>query len=318
MDHRPQQLEDASPPQYRFWGSQRPPEDFRPLQVATTPAPSGSQAAQEDPVAPTSATMRLYGPIDSWGGFWGVSASEFTAALDEVGAVRELHLRINSPGGEVYEAIAIANALREHPARVVAHVDGLAASAASFIAAAADELVMGRNAELMIHDAWGISIGNAADMRGVADRLDAISDNIASIYSAKAGGDAASWRELMLAETWLSDGEAVASGLADRIAGDEPQGDEAAKNRFDLSAFRARGRTAARAPQLPVPRQESSPGFNTCCATDTCCSPDCNGTFCCHGDPGGCVGDCCAAKDSYAARHARRRHDMAAARHGLA
>lgn len=207
--------------------------------------------------APTStgddkvAVFRLYDPIDSWGGYWGTSAKEFATALDELpDTIEEIQLHINSPGGDVFEGIAILNALRSHDARVVAIVDGLAASAASFIAAGADECVMARNSELMIHDAWGFCVGNAADMRDLADLLDHLSDNIASIYAAKAGGDTANWRAAMAAETWYSADEAVDAGLADRIDGATTTDD--AKNRFDLSIFNYAGRSQAPGPQHPT------------------------------------------------------------------
>lgn len=229
-------------PSYRFRGRVAPSARAKTPIRAETPTPE---------VVDGVATMRLYDPIDSWGDVWGVSAKEFVQALDEVGDVGEIRLHINSPGGEVWEGIAILNALRNHPARVVAVVDGLAASAASFIAAGADEVVMGRNTELMIHDAWGLGLGNAADLRDLASRLDKISDNIASVYADKAGGTVESWRASMLAETWYSADEAVAAGLADRIEGAEPKG---AKNAFDLSVFKHAGR--AQAPEPTLPREE--------------------------------------------------------------
>lgn len=224
---------------YRFRGHERPRDGIR--ASVLTPDVTGSVA-----------TLRLFDPIDSWGGEWGVSAKEFAAALDALpDDTTEIQLHINSPGGEVYEGIAILNALRAHAARVVAVVDGLAASAASFIAAGADEVVMGRNTQLMIHDAWGLCVGNAADMRDVGARLDKISDNIASVYAAKAGGSVESWRSAMLAETWYSAQEAVAVGLADRV--DEPADvDEAtAAGAFDLSMFTYQGRDQAPPPPVP-------------------------------------------------------------------
>ena len=194
------------------------------------------------------ATLRLYDPIDSWGGEWGVSAKEFVGALGALPAdTAEIRLHVNSPGGEVYEGITMLNALRNHKARVVVVVDGIAASAASFVAAGADETVMGQNSQLMIHDAWGLGMGNAADMRGLADVLDKISDNIASIYSVKAGGDVAAWRTAMLAESWYSADEAVAAGLADSVA-EIP----AASNAFDLSIFAHKGRAEAPVPPSPA------------------------------------------------------------------
>lgn len=229
-------------PLYRFRGHQ--------------PPTAGARASiLPGDVANGVATLRLYDPIDSWGGEWGVSAKEFAATLDELpDDTAEIRLHINSPGGEVYEGVTILNTLRNHRARVVAVVDGLAASAASFIAAGADEVVMGRNSQLMIHDAWGLCLGNAADMRDVAARLDKISDNIASVYAAKAGGPVESWRAAMLAETWYSAEEAVEVGLADRVE-EAPPADQ---NLFDLSVFTYAGREKAPAPVAPSADDEGA------------------------------------------------------------
>ncbi len=230
-----------------------------------TPPKPGARASvlnlvEVDASSDGVAVLRLYDPIDSWGGDWGVSAKEFSRALDALpDDTAEIRLHLNSPGGEVFEAVTILNNLRRHKARVVAVVDGLAASAASFLAAGADELVMGRNSQLMIHDAWGVAIGNAADMRDIAGRLDALSDNIASIYAAKAGGTVEEWRAAMLAETWFSADEAVAAGLADSVDGADDEADKA-RNSFDLSAFKHAGRDEAPAPVVAVqPEPEPEP-----------------------------------------------------------
>lgn len=205
-----------------------------------------------------TATIRLYDPIDSYGDWWGVSAKEFVTALDEIPErVDEIRLHINSPGGDVFDGIAILNALRNHPARVVAIVDGIAASAASFIATGVDELVMAKNSELMIHDAWGLCVGNAADMMSMADMLAKNSDNIASIYAEKAGGDLAAWRAVMEAETWYTAEEAVAAGLADRV--DDRKKVDDPKARFDLSIFTYAGRDAAPAPAATIDQPEEAP-----------------------------------------------------------
>lgn len=202
------------------------------------------------PVEDGTAVLRLYDPIDSWGGEWGVSAKEFVAALDALPAdVNTIELHINSPGGEVFEGIAVMNALRNHSAKVVAVVDGLAASAASFVACAADELVMGQNSELMIHNARGVCIGEAKDMHAFGDLLNHLSSNIAAVYASKAGGTAADWLETMSGEAWFSAEEAVAAGLADRVA-ETPK----PTNTFDLSVFAHAGRTDAPAPKVPAPR----------------------------------------------------------------
>lgn len=196
-----------------------------------------------------TAVIRLYDPVDGYGEDWGVSAKEFAAALDALPSnVAEIRLHINSPGGDVFDGVAIVNALRAHPARVVAVVDGIAASAASFIACAADETIMAPNSELMIHDAWGLCVGNASEMKSMAVMLDHISDNIASIYAEKAGTDVALWREAMSTETWYSAAEAVAAGLADQVAKAKGDTEGAAKARHDLSIFTYAGRTEAPTP----------------------------------------------------------------------
>lgn len=198
---------------------------------------------------PGVAVLRLYDPIDSWGEFWGVSAKEFAQVLDDLGEdVTTIRLHINSPGGEVWDGLAILNALRQHPARVQVVVDGIAASAASFIAMAGDEVLMAPNSELMIHDAWGLCMGNAADMQRTADYLAHESDNIAQAYAGRAGGTAAEWRELMREETWFTAEEAVTAGLADRVLDGTPEAATEAKARFDLSMYAHAGRSQAPAP----------------------------------------------------------------------
>lgn len=209
----------------------------------------------EPVVEGTRATMRLYDPIDDWGGWWGISAKEFTQVLDRLPAdVDEIELHINSPGGVIFDGWAIVNSLRSHKAKVIAVVDGLAASMASVVAVAADEVVMAPNSELMIHDVSGVIWGNAADMAEFAELLDHFSDNIASLYAAKAGGTTAEWRETMKGEAWFSADEAVAAGLADRV-------DSAAtgvRDGFDLAGFRYQGR--ALAPKPPILTGEAGTG----------------------------------------------------------
>ncbi len=203
-------------------------------------------------------SLRLYDPIDDWGGSWGVSAREFVATLDELPEnTAEIRLLINSPGGLVWEGLAILNALRAHPARVVAVVEGVAASAASFIAAGVDELHVMKNAELFIHNAWGLAMGNATDMTKMAADLAHEDRNIASIYAEKAGGTSADWLAAMAAETWYSAEEAVEAGLADRLLDPKRDGDDTAKARarFDLSVFAHAGRADAPAPAMPAGRR---------------------------------------------------------------
>lgn len=196
-------------------------------------------------------------------GYFGVTAAEFVYDLNTLNASK-IDVHINSPGGEVFDGIAIFNALKNHPANVTCYVDALAASAASFIAQAGDRVVMARNATMMIHDASGLCIGNAADMRTLADLLDKSSDTIASIYADRAGGGLAHWRNLMKAESWFNADEAVTAGLADVVAGSPgATPEDIPRNAWDLSVFRYAGRERAPAPELanktPTPPPSPTP-----------------------------------------------------------
>jgi ATP-dependent protease ClpP protease subunit len=160
----------------------------------------------------TAAEVFIY---DEIGGSFGVDANEFIQDLQGIKA-KEITVRINSPGGSVFDAIAIYNSLIQHPANITTRVDAMAASAASIIAMAGDTVEMMVGSQLMIHDAMGTEMGNARDMREMAKFLDLQSDNLASIYANKAG-DKQDWRALMLAETWMFAQEAVDFGLADSV-----------------------------------------------------------------------------------------------------
>lgn len=176
-------------------------------------------------------------------GYVGVTAGDFIRDLDSVKSSK-ISLRLNSPGGDVFDGIAIMNALKAHQAEVTVHIDGLAASIASVIAMAGDRVVMAKNATLMIHDAWTMGIGNSKDLRKTADLLDKTSDNIASIYADRSGTDVEQWRNLMQDETWFSADEAVEAGLADEVAGSASK----AKNTWDLSIYNYESREEAPAP----------------------------------------------------------------------
>lgn len=193
----------------RYWGSApKPTSKTEFFNAVTTPAPTGDG---------TVATIRLYGPIDSWGGFWGISTKDVGQVLDALPeSVTRIILRINSPGGEVFEGVSILNMLRAHKASVTAVVDGLAASAASVIAAGADDTVMSPGTQMMIHSPWIFAIGNAADLRKEAEVLDVIESGLVDIYTAKAGEQ--DWAALLADDTWLSASAAVEMGLADRVA----------------------------------------------------------------------------------------------------
>ena len=166
-------------------------------------------------------------------GAYGVSAKSF---LDELGALPgdgPLTLRLNSPGGSVFDAVAIYNALKRHAGPVSVWIDGIAASAASYVAMAGDEVVMPENAFLMIHDPSGVVFGTADDMRAMAEALDKIKGSLVAGYAAKSGGSENDIAALMAKEAWLDAAEAVELGFADRLA--EPVRIAA---RFDTARFR--------------------------------------------------------------------------------
>lgn len=209
------------------------------------------------------AELLVYDEIDSW---WGVSAGDVISELAQVTAPN-LRVRVNSPGGSVFEGLAIANALRAHPANVIVQVDGLAASIASVIAMAGDRLVMMPNSMLMIHEASGICFGDATDMQQMADVLSKISDNIAGAYAAKAGGTPEDWRATMRAETWYLPADAVAAGLADEAipaAGAEPEpADPNMQAQWDLTVYGYRGPQAPERPKPGPPPARPEPAAET-------------------------------------------------------
>lgn len=189
-------------------------------------------------------------------GFFGVSAQDVTDSLADV--TGDLNVRLNSPGGDVFDGVAIYNALSDHPGKVTVTVDGLAASAASFIAMAGDTVRMNRASQMMIHDASGLCIGNAGDMTEMAALLDRVSDTIAGIYADRTGVDVEAWRGQMRTETWYSAEEAVSAGLADAMtpARKRPSQDEDAAA-YDLTVFHFAGRANAPAPPL---NHDAAPG----------------------------------------------------------
>ena len=198
--------------------------------LATTglPATLAVRAATAD--AP--AEILLYDEI----GWYGVTAKDFMTAMASAGA-GPLKVRINSPGGDVFDGLAIYNALKAHPGGVTTVVDGLAASAASFIALAGSRMEMAPNTMLMIHRAWGMAIGNTNDMASTAALLAKIDGQIVGMYAAKTGGDQAEILAAVDAETWMTADEAIAAGYCDGLVA-APQ---------DSKSARAMARPALRA-----------------------------------------------------------------------
>ncbi|MCT2591143.1 Clp protease ClpP [Streptomyces sp. N2-109] len=200
-----------------------------------------------DNLAGDEADVMLYGEI----GWLGNDAEEFVREIKQLRST-QINLHLSSPGGSVFDGIAIMNGLRSHPANVTIYIDSLAASIASVIAMAGDKVVMRSASELMIHEAAGLSLGNADDMREMAELLDRQSNKIAAIYAERAGGTVEDWRAAMKVETWYSAEEAVAAGLADEVMPPRrnPAEEPAAEPRatWDLTVFRYAGREEAPAP----------------------------------------------------------------------
>lgn len=160
------------------------------------------------------ATIYLYGVI---GGFFGdIDAEAFAKTLAGIDA-KIIHLRIDSPGGDVFDARSMMTHIAQHPANVIAHVDGIAASAATDIAVAANSVEISRGARFMIHNAWTLAIGNKADLRETANLLEGVDNDIANDYAARTGKPLAEIVGWMDAETWMTADEAVERGFADKV-----------------------------------------------------------------------------------------------------
>ena len=162
-----------------------------------------------------TAEISIYDEI----GFWGVSAASFAQDLKSCGNnLKQINLHIHSPGGDVFDGIAIYNLLKNHPANVTVYIDGLAASMASVIAMAGNEVIMPENAMMMIHKPWGIQGGDAEDMRKYADLLDKVENTLIPAYASKTGKTPEELAEMLSAETWLTAKECVEQGFADKLA----------------------------------------------------------------------------------------------------
>ncbi|MGK2287269.1 head maturation protease, ClpP-related [Pedomonas sp. V897] len=210
---------------------------------------AGLRATADD----SETSITIYDVIgeDFWTG-GGVTVNRIDAALRKIGN-RDVTVYINSPGGDVFEGIAIYNRLREHPAHVTVKIMGVAASAASLIAMAGDRIEIGAAAFLMIHNAWVMAIGNRHDMREVADYLEPFDAAMADVYAARSGGSRDEIVAMMDAETWLNGGQAIEKGLADALlAADEvieglaPEASIPAVRTVEAALCRSMPRSAAR------------------------------------------------------------------------
>lgn len=187
-----------------------------PMAMATSSTKTNNQSWYSIKAkANDTAEISIYDEI----GGWGVSAQQFSKDFKALGNnLKQINLHIHSPGGDVFDGIAIYNLLKNHPANKTVTIDGLAASMASVIAMAGNEIIMPENAMMMIHKPWGIQGGDAEDMRKYADLLDKVEDTLIPAYAAKTGKSAEELAEMLAAETWLNGKECVEHGFADKLA----------------------------------------------------------------------------------------------------
>lgn len=168
----------------------------------------------------TKAEIVIYGPIGA--SFWddsGISAKKFSDELKNLEpTVNEITLRINSPGGDVFDGVAIYNRLKQHKAKIIVHIDGLAASIASIIALAGDEIYIGEGALYMIHLPWTFAMGDRNDLDNTITRLMDVEEQLLTIYSKRTGLDRTELRAMLEAETWLDADEAIEKGFVDSKA----------------------------------------------------------------------------------------------------
>lgn len=186
---------------------------------------------------------------DPWSGE-GITARRIAGVLRSVGT-KAVTVNVNSPGGDMFEGLAIYNLLREHPAEVTVRVMGLAASAASIIAMAGDKIEMGLGSMMMIHNSWGLVMGNQNDMREAADTFTEFDAAMADIYAARTGADRGDIEAMMNAETWLRAERAIDAGFADATFEVPAYEDDK-----DAGKMKARARLDATLAKSGMPRVE--------------------------------------------------------------
>lgn len=194
------------------------------------------------------ATVYLHGVI---GGWWGdIDETMFAQAMAGIDA-EVIHLRINSPGGDVFAGRSMMTTIAQHSAKVIAHVDGLAASAASGICMACDEVEMSQGSQMMIHEGWTVTIGNKRDHTKTADLLQKIDAGLVNDYARRTGLEVAEIETMLEEETWLDADEAVERGFADRKV---EVVEKRSKNTWNLTAYK-------NPPQNLTEQPESDPDF---------------------------------------------------------
>jgi len=205
--------------------------------------------------AKDEAEILLYDVI---GGFFGIDAGKFTKDLKGIKA-KTIHLRINSPGGDFFAARAIATAIADHPATVIAHVDGLSASAASFLMLSADRIVASEGSFVMVHNPWSLTIGDANDHTAAADLLGKIQSSMADSYAKRTGKSTEVVQAWMDAETWFGAEGAMEAGLVDEIHETIPTAASASVRDWNLAAYRNAPVALTPAPAAETEVQGSAP-----------------------------------------------------------
>lgn len=196
-------------------------------------------------------TLYVYDVIDAW---WGVNAQDVAKAVSGLDPDTTLHLRINSPGGDVFEARAISNAIRQFKGKTIAHIDALAASAATTVALACDEVEIAGDAFFMIHNAWTYAYGNKDDLAQTISLLTQIDAGIVADYAKRTGQKSDQVETWMADETWFTADQAVEYGFADRLmAAPEKAENAASRKAWNLAAF-ANAPKALTEPPKPVPQ----------------------------------------------------------------
>ena len=200
------------------------------------------------------AEIDLYGEIGEGMFSDGIGAKQFSDDLKALGDVKHITCHVNSPGGSVFEGVAIYNQLKMHAAKVTCVVDGLAASIASVICMAGDTIIMPENAMMMIHDPWSMVVGNADELRKTADVMDKIKESLVMAYMGKCNLPEDKVRQMMTDETWMNGNDALENGFCDECT--KPMKMAAAINSFDLSKFKKSPEFTAMAPEASNPIKE--------------------------------------------------------------
>lgn len=205
--------------------------------------------------APMTAEISIFDEI----GMWGVTAKQFISDLKALGDVKDILLSINSPGGSVFDGLAIYNALRSSGANVTVKVMGIAASIASVIAMAGKKIVMPENTFMMVHNPLGGGFGHSEDLRAIADAMDKVGESLVATYVARTGKSAEEVKALLDAETYMSAEEAVSLGFADEL-----QPAFSIKAAFELDRLPENVRAAfENSQQDPQPEPEPAPEPNS-------------------------------------------------------